>query len=329
MPANLTPQYLEAEKRYRQAKDHPQKIRVLEEMLALVPKHKGTEKLQADLKRRLSRLKAELERRPATKRGSGIFVDREGIGQVVLVGAPNAGKSALMCSLTKAKADVAVYPFTTKKPLPGMLEFENVKIQLVDLPPVSPELVEGWVLGIIRNADLIIWVVDLGADDLLEQVEATEKILVHAKIILGRAAGWEGVAEPGQVYKRTLVVGNKADLPGAQDRFLFLQEHVRGRFPLLSVSAVAGTGLQEMSHRLYDALEVLRVYTKPPGKAAELSNPVVLPRGSTLLQAAEAVHKDFAAKLKYARVWGSGKFEGQRVHREYLVQDGDIIEFRI
>ena len=248
---------------------------------------------------------------------------------MVLVGAPNAGKSALMCSLTKAKADVAVYPFTTKKPLPGMLEFENVKIQLVDLPPVSPELVEGWVLGIIRNADLIIWVVDLGADDLLEQVEATEKILVHAKIILGRVAGREGVAEPGQVYKRTLVVGNKADLPGAEDRFLFLQEHVRGRFPLLSVSAVAGTGLQEMSHRLYDALEVLRIYTKPPGKAAELSNPVVLPRGSTLLQAAEAVHKDFAAKLKYARVWGSGKFEGQRVHREYLVQDGDIIEFRI
>ncbi len=329
MPANLPPQYLEAEKRYRQAKHSPEKVRVLEEMLALLPKHKGTEKLQADLKRRLSKLKAELDKRPATKRGSGIFVEREGVGQVVLVGAPNAGKSALVCSLTNARPEVAAYPFTTRKPLCGMLEFENVKIQLVDLPAIAPELVEGWVLGIVRNADLLLWVVDLGSDDLFEQVEATEKILNQAKLIpvavLERTEG----AEPGQVYKRTLVLGNKADLPGATDRFLLLQEHVGGRFHLISVSAVAGTGLQEIRRQLYEALEVLRVYTKPPGKMAELSQPVVLPRGSTLLQAAEAVHKDFAAKLKYARVWGSGKFEGQRVHREYLVQDGDVIEFHI
>ncbi|MFQ5803734.1 MAG: GTPase [Candidatus Methylomirabilales bacterium] len=329
MPANLSPQYLEAERRYRQAKHHPEKIRVLEEMLALIPKHKGTEKLQADLKRRLSKLKTEIERRPATKRGSGIFVDREGIGQVVLVGAPNVGKSALVRSLTNARPEVAPYPFTTRKPLPGMLEFENVKIQLVDLPALSPELVEGWVLGIIRNADLILWVVDLSSDDLLEQVEATEKILMQAKIIPGGTTERREVGEPGQVCIRTLMIGNKADLPGATDRFLFLQEHVGGRFALLSVSAIAGTELPEIRHRLYDALEVLRVYTRAPGKAAEISHPVVLPRGSTLLQAAEAVHKDFAAKLKYARVWGSGKFEGQRVHREYLVQDGDIIEFHI
>ncbi|MEE8242324.1 MAG: GTPase, partial [candidate division NC10 bacterium] len=275
------------------------------------------------------KLKTELERRPATKRGSGIFVDREGIGQVVLVGAPNAGKSALVRSLTNARPEVAPYPFSTRKPLPGMLEFENVKIQLVDLPALSPEMVEGWVLGIIRNADLILWMVDLGSDDLLEQVDATEKILMQAKIIPGGATDRREVTEPGQVYIRTLMIGNKVDLPEAADRFLILQEHVGGRFSLLSGSAIAGTGLQEIRHRLYDALEVLRVYTKAPGKAAEIAHPVVLPRGSTLLQAADAVHKDFAAKLKYARVWGSGKFEGQRVHREYLVQDGDIIEFHI
>jgi len=329
MPANLPPQYLEAERRYRQAKHHPEKIRVLEEMLALIPKHKGTEKLRVDLNRRLSKLKTELERRPATKRGSGIFVDREGIGQVVLVGAPNAGKSALVRSLTNARPEVAPYPFSTRKPLPGMLEFENVKIQLVDLPALSPEMVEGWVLGIIRNADLILWMVDLGSDDLLEQVDATEKILMQAKIIPGGATDRREITEPGQVYIRTLMIGNKVDLPEAADRFLILQEHVGRRFSLLSGSAIAGTGLQEIRHRLYDALEVLRVYTKAPGKAAEIAHPVVLPRGSTLLQAADAVHKDFAAKLKYARVWGSGKFEGQRVHREYLVQDGDIIEFHI
>jgi ribosome-interacting GTPase 1 len=329
MPANLSPQYLDAEKRYSQAKQPPEKIRALEEMLALIPKHKGTEKLQAELKRRLSKVKAELERRPATKRGAGIYVEREGIGQVVLVGGPNVGKSALVRRLTNARPEVAEYPFTTRRPLSGMLEFENVKIQLVDLPAVAPELVEGWIFGIVRNADLVLWVVDLGSDDLLEQVETTEELLVQAKILPGGARERVEITEPGQVAKQVLMVGNKADLPEATDRFLLLQEHVGGRFPLLMVSGLAGTGLEEIGHRLYEALDVIRIYTKAPGKAADFSQPVSLPRGSTLLEAAEAVHKDFAAKLKYARVWGAGKFDGQRVHREYLVHEGDVIEFRI
>jgi uncharacterized protein len=329
MPANLPPQYLEAERRYRQAKQPPEKMRALEEMLALIPKHKGTEKLQADLKRRLSKVKAELERRPATKRGSGIYVERDGIGQVVLVGGPNVGKSALVRRLTNAKPEVAEYPYTTRRPLPGMLAFENVKIQLVDLPAVAPGLVEGWVLGIVRNADLVLWVVDLGSDDLLDQVETTEKLLVQAKILPRGAQERVELTETGQVMKRVLMVGNKADLAEAPDRFLLLQEHAGGRFPLLMVSALAGTGVDEIGPRLYEALEVIRIYTKAPGKAADFSHPVSLPRGTTLLEAAEVIHKDFAAKLKYARVWGAGKFEGQRVHRDYRVHEGDVIEFHI
>lgn len=329
MPANLPPQYLEAERRYRQAKQPPERIRALEEMLTLIPKHKGTEKLQADLKRRLSKVKAELERRPATKRGTGIYVEREGIGQVVLVGGPNVGKSALVRRLTNAKPEVADYPYTTRRPLSGMLVFENVKIQLVDLPAVAPGLVEGWVLGIVRNADLVLWVVDLGSDDLLEQVETTEKILAQAKIFPGGARESVELTEPGQVMKRVLVVANKADLAEASDRFLLLQEHSGGRFPLLMVSALAGTGVDEIGPRLYEALEVVRIYTKAPGKAADFSHPVSLPRGTTLLEAAEVIHKDFAAKLKYARIWGAGKFEGQRVHRDYRVHEGDVIEFHI
>lgn len=329
MPANLPPQYLEAERRYRQAKQPPERIRALEEMLALIPKHKGTEKLQADLKRRLSKVKAELERRPATKRGTGIYVEREGIGQAVLVGGPNVGKSALVRRLTNAKPEVADYPYTTRRPLSGMLVFENVKIQLVDLPAVAPGLVEGWVLSIVRNADLVLWVVDLGSDDLLEQAETTEKVLAQAKIFPGGAREGVELTEPGQVMKRTLVVANKADLAGASDRFLLLQEHSGGRFPLLMVSALAGTGVDTIGPRLYEALEVVRIYTRAPGKAADFSHPVTLPRGTTLLEAAEVIHKDFAAKLKYARVWGAGKFEGQRVQRDYRVHEGDVIEFHI
>jgi ribosome-interacting GTPase 1 len=329
MPANLTPQYREAEERYRQAKNPPDKIRALEEMLAIIPKHKGTEKLQADLKRRISKLKAEQERRPATKRTTTIYVEQEGIGQVVLVGPPNVGKSSLLRRLTNAKPEVADYPFTPRRPLPGMVEFENVKIQLVDLPPVAPELTEGWVFGIIRNADLLLWVVDLGAEDLLEQMEELEKFLNQVKIFLVGLKGKGEGKESGQVAKRTMLVGNKADGVFAAEQLEILQELYRDRFPLLAVSTVTGSGLEELPRRLYEALEVIRVYTKAPGKAPDLSHPVVLPKGSTLLDAAETIHKDFAEKLKFARVWGAGKFEGQRVQRDYIVQEGDVIEFHI
>jgi ribosome-interacting GTPase 1 len=329
MPANLTPQYLDAERRYRAARHPAERIRTLEEMLAVIPKHKGTEKLQADLKRRLAKHKTELERRPATKRGTGIYVEREGVGQAVLVGGLNVGKSSLVRRLTNARPEVGEYPFTTRRPLSGMLEFENVKIQLVDMPPVAPGLTEGWVLGVVRGADVILWVLDLGSDDLLEQVGATERILVQGKTLLRGPKEKVEVTEPGQVVKRGIMVGNKADLPGAADRFLLLQEHVGDRLPLVMVSALTGAGADRIGPQVYEALEVLRVYTKPPGKAANLSQPVALPRGSTLLQAAEVVHKDFVAKLKFARVWGAGKFDGQKVHREYLVQEGDVIEFHI
>lgn len=329
MPANLTPQYREAEERYRQAKSPPEKIRVLEEMLAIIPKHKGTEKLQADLKRRISKLKAEQERRPATKRTTTIYVEREGIGQVALVGVPNVGKSSLLRRVTNAKPEVADYPFTTRRPLPGMAAFENVKIQLVDLPPVAPELTEGWVFSILRNADLLLWVVDLGAEDLLEQMEGLEKLLNQAKIFLVGPKGKGENREFGQVTKRTCLVGNKVDVASAPEQLQILQDLYGGRFPLLAVSTATGTGLEELPRRLYEALEVLRIYTKAPGKAPDFSHPVVLLKGSTLLEAAEMIHKDFAEKLKFARVWGAGKFEGQRVQRDYIVQEGDVIEFHI
>ncbi len=329
MPANLPPQYHEAEERYRRAKHPPDKIRALEEMLAIIPKHKGTEKLQADLKRRISKLKTEQERRPATKRTTTFYVEREGIGQVALVGPPNAGKSSLLRRLTNAKPEVADYPFTTRRPLPGMVEFENIKVQLVDLPPVAPELTEGWVFGIIRNADLLLWVVDLGAEDLLEQMEGLEKLLNQAKIFPVGPKEKGGATGPGQVTKRTILVGNKADGVFAAEHLQLLQDLYGDRFPLLAVSAVTGTGLEVLPRRLYEVLEVLRVYTKAPGKAPDLSHPVVLPKGSTLLEAAETIHKDFAEKLKFARVWGAGKFEGQRVQRDYLLQEGDVIEFHI
>jgi uncharacterized protein len=326
MPANLTPQYLDADKRFRQAKTAAEKISALEDMLALIPKHKGTEKMQADLRRRLSKAREEAQKKGrAGARGNTYHVPREGAGQVVLVGPPNSGKSRLLAMLSNATPEVGDYPFTTRKPLPGMMDFENIKIQLVDLPPIAPEWTEGWVYALIRNADLALVLVDLASDDVFEQVEHIKNQLAAHKIHLTRQASDES-ADGGEIAKRALLVGNKEDVENAKERGAFLAELYGADFLVLTVSAASGSNLETLRRALYDSLGVLRVYTKSPGKKPEHDTPFVLKQGSTILDVAEAVHKDIAAGLKFARVWGADTFEGQRVTRDYIVRDGDVIE---
>lgn len=318
MPANLTPDYRAAEERFRAAVTLEEKLDALEEMLATIPKHKGTEKLQADIKSRIAKLKKEAERRPATARKAFYNVDRQGAGQVVLVGPPNVGKSQLLAALTNATPEIADYPGTTRVPLPGMVRYENVQIQLVDLPPVD-EWTPAWVLGVVRNADVILVVVDLGSDDLLEQAESTLKMLEQSKLLPRAGSG----CRPRDL----LVAANKLDAPDASYRLdLFLEARLTDA-PILPVSAVAGTGLEELRKRVYEALNVIRIYTKPPGKKPEFNAPFVLPRGSTVIEAAEAVHKDLARNLKFAKVWGKNTFDGQMVQRDYVLADGDVVEF--
>lgn len=323
MPANLTPQYFEAERKLREAKDIPSKIVALEEMLTAMPKHKGTDRLQGDLKRKIAKLKSEAQRKKGTKRSFGYRVDPEGAGQVVLVGAPNSGKSALVGRLTKAAPEVAPYPFTTRTPTPGMMVFENTAFQLVDLPPISEGYVESWVYDIIRRADLALVVVDLAADP-LAQLEAVEALLRQNKIGLledGSASGW--------LNKRALVLAAKLDAPGAAETLEIFRELLPERFPLLAVSAHSGEGLPEIGRRIYRTLDLIRVYTKAPGKEADLGSPFVLPRGASIEGLAGRIHKDFLARLKYARVWGQQTFQGQMVQRDYVLHEGDVVEFHI
>ena len=183
MPANLTPQYMSAEQRFKQASTHEEKITCLEEMLRVIPKHKGTDKLQADLKRRLSKLRQEAQKAAATHRGYTLSVEVEGAGQIVLVGPPNVGKSTLLGALTKATPEVADYPFTTRRPMPGMMPFENVQLQLVDMPPISHEYMEPWMSQITRNADAMLLVVDLGDPAVLDTVELLSDVLQEWKIL--------------------------------------------------------------------------------------------------------------------------------------------------
>ena len=323
MPANLTPQYLEAERRFKSARTTEEKIEALEEMLATIPRHKGTEKMQADLKRRLSKLRTEQSRRPASRAGLIHRVEKEGAGQVALVGPPNSGKSLLVRRLTHAAPEVADYPFTTRIPLPGMMPFEDIQIQLVDLPPVHPDFPESWLYQIIRNADAALLVVDLSDPDLLEDLETTLAQLANSKVQLGDA---ELPDVTGWLAKRTLLIANKADAPGAPDNLEILKELYGGRFAMLPLSAETGEGLEEFRRAVFEMLRIIRVYTKAPGKKLELTAPYVLPRGSRLIDLAAHVHQDFLTQLKYARLWGHGKFEGQMVNRDHVLEDRDVVE---
>ena len=315
MPANLPPQYFEAEKRYRSAKDNDDKIAALEEMMAIMPKHKGTDHLKADLRRKIAKLTQDSERKSATQRAS-MVIEKEGAAQVIVIGLPNAGKSQLMASVTGASPVVAEYPFTTHSASPGMMEFENIKIQLVDTPPLTPQFIEPWLPNTIRRADGLLVVVDL-TDNPLKQMEAIVTQLEGKRI------------ELGQDKTRTLVVANKIEMPGAAESYRALQVHYEGHLPLVGISALEHTGLEELRRRIYQMLDIIRVYTKTPGNKPDLTDPIILERGSTLADAAAEVHKDFAYKLKYARIWGSGKHDGIMAKRDHILQDGDIIELHL
>ncbi|RKY80025.1 GTP-binding protein HSR1 [candidate division KSB1 bacterium] len=328
MPANLTPQYLEAEQRYREAQTLQEKLSALKEMLATIPKHKGTEKLQADIKRRIARLKDELEKKKKQKRGFTLYVEREGAGQVTLVGGPNVGKSQLLTAVTHATPEVADYPFTTRVPQPGMMTYQDVQIQLVDLPPICAEYMESWVPGLIRNADAVLLLFDLSASDPLEQIENVREQLYQRKIKLIAQSPAESQSL-SIAHKRTLLVGNKIDLPEAMENMKIVNELYSRTFPFLAISAKTGEGLEMLKEMVFRLLNIVRVYSKPPGHKAEFDRPFILKKGSNLLDFAKAVHKDFAEKLKFARVWGAEKFDGQRINRDYILMDGDVIELHI
>jgi hypothetical protein len=326
MPANLPPQYFEAEKRFRSARDPEEKIAVLEEMLAIMPHHKGTDRLHAVLRQKIAKFSQEAERKLATARRAGFYIAREGAGQVMLVGLANSGKSQLLAAVSEAIPDIAEYPFTTKTPIPGMMKFEDIQIQLVDTPPIGYKEVRVLLSNVLRSADLIAIAMDLSLEP-ISQVEASLQGLREARIEPLIDGGSE--ATPGSYPRKMFIVGNKNDLAGSNENWERLRSKYANMFPLVSISAREGRGLEEFRRAIYQALNIIRVYTKTPGTKADLTDPMVLEKGSTLEEAAESLHKDFYQNLKYAVVWGSGKYDGQRVSKGHILQDGDIVEFHI
>ncbi|HSB07608.1 MAG TPA: GTPase [Thermodesulfobacteriota bacterium] len=328
MPANLTPQYLEAELKFKQAKTPSEKIKALEVMMAIIPKHKGTEKLRAQLKARMAKLKEELQRKPILGKGEQLFnVKREGAGQVILLGLPNSGKSTLFSRMTHAPSEVADYPFTTQKPVPGMMKFENLQIQLIDTPPIHLDHVEPGFSNLVRNADALALVLDL-TDAPLFQMEVLQEELNQMKVSIVSKGLLPSLSE-GWVHRKGLLLGNKCDSKNAMEGYRTAVDRYEQQFVLLPISAREEMNFEELKKEAYQLLDILRVYTKVPGKEADLSEPVILKKESTVEDVALTIHKDFVANLKYARIWGSGKFNGQMVRRDFRVREGDVIEFHI
>ena len=326
MPANLPPQYFDAEKNFREAKDPLEKIAALEEMLAIMPKHKGTDHLRAELRGRIAKLTQQAAKKSGVRRAS-LVIEKEGAAQLAVIGLPNAGKSRLVAAITNASPPVADYPFTTHQALPGMMEFENIKIQLIDTPPLAPQAIEFWMPPLLRRADALLVIVDLSADP-LEQMEVITEQLKKMRVLIGDSRD-----EPDPEFttwpKKALVIGNKIDVDKDGRNYAKLKKQYEGRFPLIAVSAAKGIGLEELKTRIYEVLDIIRVYTKAPGQKPDPTDPIILKRGSTLADAAAEVHKDFRAKMKYARIWGSGKHDGVMAKRDHVLQDGDIIELHL
>ena len=331
MPANLPPQYFEAEKNFRLARTTPEKIAALEEMLAIMPKHKGTDHLRAELRRRVAKLTQTTDKKAATQRASMVIL-KEGVAQVVVIGPPNAGKSQLVSRITNASPTVAEYPFTTHTAIPGMMEFKNIQIQLIDTPPLVSHATESWLPPMLVRADALLVVADL-SDDPLAQIEAITAELGNMRIDI-----IDGGIEDEQSFpygrdvlrhKKALIISNKLDLPQVNQIYAILQDKYKDLLPVIAVSGKEGTGLEELKLEIYQKLDIIRVYTKVPSGKPDFSDPIILDRGSTLENAAASVHKDFRTNLKYARVWGSGKHAGAMVKRDQILQDGDIIELHV
>lgn len=331
MPANLTPSYLKAEEEYRRATTLEEELKCLQVMLQEIPKHKGTDKLQADIKAKIAKVRRELqaEKKSGTKRSRGFRIPRQGAGTAVIIGGPNAGKSRLLRAFTRATPEVAPYPFTTTAPMPGMMPWQDVFVQLIDTPPVTADFMESYMQGLVRGAELALLMVDLGSDSGIEQCQDVYDRFQKTKTRLG-SRSYLDEEDIGLSYTQTFLVPNKIDLPEAPERLQLLRELCPFGFPEYVISAEHGTGLEELREAIYRAMDVVRVYSKlPSAREPDRERPFTLRRGSTLLDLAGLIHKDFVEKLKFARVWGSAVHDGTVVKGDYVLHDQDIVELHV
>lgn len=368
MPINAKPEYFAAEKKYHLAQTPVEKLKALEEMLRTAPSHKGAEVLRSELKQRLSKLRAQIEKQTQQKaKGYNITVKKEGAAQVAIVSVTNAGKSQLLSKLTNAKPEVAEHEYTTRKIELGILDYEGIRIQLIEIPSLYKDFAYKGkgptYFSIIRNTDLIMIVLDL-TKDIEEQKKLIEREFEKAQVKLNRE-------EPPVIIKRVAsgginLIGKEHFQGRMEDVMKLLREsgihnaeiefydktnieelaealneslvyktaiYVHNKSDMAKhkegVSASTGEGLDKLKDLIWKKLGMIKVFTKTPGKKKDWP-PVALDKGSSIKDMAAFVHKDFVKKFKFARVWGdSTKFPGQRLGLDHELADNDIVELHL
>jgi ribosome-interacting GTPase 1 len=324
MPTNLPPEYFEADRRYREASDPLEKVARLEELISTIPKHKGTDKLRADLRRKLSKMKDSAQTRKKTgRRDPAWYIEKEGAGMVVVIGVSNTGKSALVRALTNAEPEVSPAAHNTWQPTPGMMLVDNVQIQLIDTPSLDRDFIEPALMDLVRRADLVLLLVDLTTDPNQQLQDSLSQLEEHRIEPVVEADG-----RPKTLIAPILVVANKCDDKESEENLEIFQRLMEGDWPVQAVSVETGRGLVELGRAVFDRLNIMRIYSKAPGKEPDLGAPFVIKAGSSVEQFAREIHHDFYDNLKSARVWGHGVHDGQLVAREHVLHDEDVVELR-
>ena len=329
MPTNLPADYFNAEERFRSATTPEDKIKYLEEMMSTIPKHKGTDHLRSDLRKKLSKLKAAATSKKTTKKQvSAYHINKEGAGQIVIIGCTNAGKSSLVQTQTNAEPEISQVPFTTWSPMPGMMYIDNIQVQLIDTPPFSEDYIDPEFLNLIRRVDLVLIMLDLHTDP-VQQLKFVLKKLQENRIAPQHLEGLIEV-EDFLLYVPCLVLVNKHDSEEYEEHYQIFRELLDMDCPMLPISAKTGYNIDTFKQTVFDKLGVIRVYSKAPGKEVDKTAPFVIEKGTVMGDFAGKVHKDFQENLKSARIWGtSADFEGQMVSRNHVLEDEDVVELQI
>ena len=356
MPTNVSAEYKKAKEAYQSASESAERLSYLKEMLKTIPKHKGTEHVQADIKTRIKELTEELAgpKKGGVRTGPIYTVQPEGAAQVALLGPPNSGKSSLHATLTGSQAETGPYPYTTHAPLPGMMPFEDIHFQLIDLPPISTTFMEPWMPNALQLSHAVVLVVDLGIAGCVENVVEIIERLDDKRISLIEkwneplGCGYldtdgkdktseqhcekvekidgDDLDDPFHIYLPTLLVANKCDIQKDPDEIDVLEELIQKKYPAIFISVTTGHKIERIGSLLFEGLGIVRVYTKAPGRPPDMDRPFTVFRGDTVLDVARLVHRDIAKTFKFGRIWGSAKFDGQQVGRDHVVADGDVVE---